>query len=55
MLPEAFLTGYDFGVFAGRLPSLVDLPLDPLRDAARDTGAVVVASSALEAQIGDQA
>ncbi len=55
VLPEAFLTGYDLDVFAGPLPSLVDLPLDPLRDAARDTGAVVVASSALEAQIGDQA
>jgi len=54
VLPETFLTGYDFGVFSGRLPSLADLPLDPLRDAARDAGAVVVAGSALEAQIGDQ-
>ena len=54
VLPETFLTGYDIDVFAGRLPGLADLPLDPLRDAARDTGAVVVASSALEAQIGDQ-
>jgi predicted amidohydrolase len=49
VLPEAFLTGYDLDVFAGRLPALVDLPLDPLRKAARETGAVVVASSALEA------
>ena len=49
VLPEAFLTGYDLAVFAGPLPSLVDLPLDPLRDAARETGAVVVASSALAA------
>jgi predicted amidohydrolase len=47
VLPEAFLTGYDLDVFAGPLPALVDLPLDPLRDAARETGAVVVASSAL--------
>ena len=54
VLPETFLTGYDIDVFAGRLPGLADLPLDPLRDAARDTGAVVVASSALEAQVGDQ-
>ena len=45
VLPETFLTGYDFSVFAGRLPSLADLPLDPLRDAAGDAGAVVVAGS----------
>jgi 5-aminopentanamidase len=50
VLPEAYLTGYDLDVFAGPLPSLVDLPLDKLRDAARDTGAVVVASSALAAE-----
>ena len=50
VLPEAFLTGYDMDVFAGQLPSLVDLPLDPLREAARDAGAVVVASSALAAE-----
>ena len=54
VLPETFLTGYDLDVFAGPLPALVDLPLDPLLEAARDTGAVVVASSALGAQIGDQ-
>jgi 5-aminopentanamidase len=54
VLPETFLTGYDIDVFAGRLPGLADLPLDPLRDAARDTGAVVVVGSALEAQISDQ-
>jgi predicted amidohydrolase len=47
VLPEAYLTGYDLDVFGGPLPSLVDLPLDGLREAARDTGAVVVASSAL--------
>ena len=50
VLPEAYLTGYDLDVFAGTLPSLVDLPLDALRDAARDTGSVVVASSALAAE-----
>jgi 5-aminopentanamidase len=50
VLPEAYLTGYDLDVFACPLPSLVDLPLDKLRDAARDTGAVVVASSALAAE-----
>jgi predicted amidohydrolase len=49
VLPEAFLTGYDTGVFAGPLPGLVDLPLDPLRDAARETGSVVVVGSALAA------
>jgi predicted amidohydrolase len=49
VLPEAYLTGYDLDVFAGPLPSLVDLPLDALRDAARDTATVVVASSALAA------
>jgi predicted amidohydrolase len=47
VLPEAYLTGYDLDVFGGPLPWLVDLPLDGLREAARDTGAVVVASSAL--------
>ena len=50
VLPEAYLTGYDLDVFAGTLPSLVDLPLDALRHAARDTGTVVVASSALAAE-----
>ena len=50
VLPEAYLTGYDLDVFAGPLPSLVDLPLDALRDEARDTGTVVVASSALAAE-----
>ncbi len=55
VLPETFLTGYEMDVFAAPLPSLVDLPLGPLVDAARDTGAVVVASSALEARIGDHA
>ena len=50
VLPEAFLTGYDVDVFAGPLPSLVDLPLEPIRDAARETGAVVVVGSALAAE-----
>ena len=37
VLPEAFLTGYDVDVFAGRhLPALDGPPLEPLRDAARD-------------------
>ena len=49
VLPEAFLTGYDVDVFAGPLPSLVDLPLEPIRDAARETGAVAVVGSALAA------
>jgi predicted amidohydrolase len=49
VLPEAFLTGYDVEVFAGPLPSLADLPLAALIEAARETGAVVVASSALGA------
>ncbi len=49
VLPEAFLTGYDLAVFAAPLPALVDLPLEPLRSAAAETKAVVVASSALEA------
>jgi predicted amidohydrolase len=55
VLPETFLTGYSTQVFAATLPALVDLPLEPLREAARDTGAVVVASSALEARVGDHA
>src|SRR3954454_6669077 len=50
VLPEAFLTGYDLDLFAGSLPALVDLPLDGLRDAARESGAVVGASSGLAAQ-----
>ena len=50
VLPETFMTGYDLDAFAGRLPSLADLPLAPLRDAARDSGAVVVAGCALEAE-----
>jgi 5-aminopentanamidase len=49
VLPEAYLTGYDNDVFDGPLPGLVDLPLDPIRDAARDTGTVVVVGSALAA------
>ena len=50
VLPEAFLTGYDRDVFAGPLPSLVDLPLEPILAAASETGAVVVVSSALAAE-----
>lgn len=51
VLPEAFLTGYDDAVFAGPLPTPADLTgalLDPLRAAAADAGATVVASTALE-------
>ncbi len=50
VLPEAFLNGYDLEVFAADLPSLVDLPLAPLVEAARDAGAVVVVGAALEAE-----
>ncbi len=52
VLPEAFLTGYDLDVFASSLPGLVDLPLEPLIEAAGQTGAVVVAGSALAADVG---
>ncbi|WP_246087058.1 carbon-nitrogen hydrolase family protein [Nocardioides humi] len=51
VLPEAFLTGYDAGVFAAPLPTLDVLAgaaLDPLRDAAGAAGATVVASAALQ-------
>lgn len=50
VLPEAFLTGYDAGVFAGALPTPDDLAgpvLDPLRAAAAAGGTTVVASAAL--------
>ena len=50
VLPEAFLTGYDAGVFSGRLPTPDDLAggvLDPLREAAAACGTTVVASAAL--------
>jgi predicted amidohydrolase len=49
VLPEAFLTGYDAAAFADP-PTLADLRgavLDPLRAAAADTGATIVASTAL--------
>jgi predicted amidohydrolase len=47
VLPEAFLTGYDFGVFAGELPSdeeLEDPWLEPLRHACTETNCTVVVS-----------
>ena len=50
VLPEAFLTGYDASVFAGRLPTLDDLAggvLDPLREASAACCTTVVASAAL--------
>ncbi|GAB3771362.1 putative amidohydrolase [Nocardioides ginsengisegetis] len=47
LLPEAFLTGYDPGVFLGEVPALEGSWLDPLREAATETGAVVVASTPL--------
>src|SRR4051812_18849813 len=47
VLPEASHPGYDNDVFAGPLPALVALPVEPLRDAARDTGSVVVVGCAL--------
>ena len=51
LLPEAFLTGYDLGAFAGPLPSSEDLDgawLDPLRAAAADGDCIVVASTGLD-------
>lgn len=50
VLPEAFLTGYDAGVFAGPLPeaeALGDAWLDPLRAASADGDVVVVVGTAL--------
>lgn len=46
-LPEAFLTGYDFAVFAGQIPEERDLAgpgFSPLGEAARDTGATLLVS-----------
>ena len=55
VLPEAFLTGYDEGVFQQHRPT-VDVVtggvLDPLRDAARETGMTVVVSTALQREHG---
>ena len=51
LLPEAFLTGYDHGAFAGPLPSSDDLDgawLDPLRAAAAEGSCIVVASTGLD-------
>ena len=50
VLPEAFLTGYDAGAFAGPLPDAADLGdawLDPLREASAEGDVVVVAGTAL--------
>lgn len=55
VLPEAFLTGYDAGAFAGPLPGadeLGDAWLDPLRTASAESDVVVVAGTALRR--GDQ-
>lgn len=51
VLPEAFLTGYDGGVFGGPIPgedSLDDAWLDPLRSAAEAGDCVVVVSTPLQ-------
>ncbi|CAB4698431.1 MAG: carbon-nitrogen hydrolase family protein [Actinobacteria bacterium] len=51
VLPEAFLTGYDEGVFVGPLPTvegLLDGWLDPLRLAAAAGGVSVVVGIALQ-------
>ena len=51
VLPEAFLTGYDGGVFAGPLPTAEDLTgpaLDPLREVAAAADLVVVVGTAVQ-------
>ncbi|MBC9733731.1 carbon-nitrogen hydrolase family protein [Nocardioides marmotae] len=51
VLPEAFLTGYDAAAFDGELPTparLAGAELDPLREASRAAGLVVVAGTALQ-------
>jgi predicted amidohydrolase len=48
VLPELFLTGYDPDAWSHEAGLELDDPrLDPLREAARDNGAVVVASAAV--------
>lgn len=50
VLPEAFLTGYDYAAFDGPHPSADDLDgawLEPLRAAAAEAGTVVVVSTPL--------
>lgn len=51
LLPEGFLTGYDFEAFAGALPAASDLDggwLDPLREAAQAGNAVVLVNTGLD-------
>jgi predicted amidohydrolase len=51
VLPEAFLTGYDFATFAGPIPSADDLDgawLEPLRFAAVAGACTVVVSTPLQ-------
>ncbi|MDA0184849.1 carbon-nitrogen hydrolase family protein [Solirubrobacter phytolaccae] len=49
VFPEAFVTGYDDGVFGGELPTLDDLGwLDPLQRAVDEGDVVVVLNTALD-------
>lgn len=56
LLPEGFLTGYDFAAFAGPLPAAASLDdrspdggwLDPLREAARAATAYVLVNTGLD-------
>ncbi|MEV8369817.1 carbon-nitrogen hydrolase family protein [Microbacterium sp. NPDC064584] len=49
VFPEAFLTGYDQEIFAGALPSARELSwLDPVQEAADETGTTVVLNTALD-------
>lgn len=55
VLPEAFLTGYDDSVFVGELPTMAVMDgavLDPLRLAAASYDLTVVASAALQREVG---
>lgn len=48
VLPEAFLTGYDLGVFAGDLPAVGDLQLHPVTDAVRRGSLTAIVGVALQ-------
>jgi predicted amidohydrolase len=51
LLPEGFLTGYDFDAFAGPMPAAPDLDggwLDPLREAARAATAYALVNTGLD-------
>ncbi len=55
VFPEAFLTGYDEGAFAGPLPAAEDLDgpwLQPLREAVARAGVVVAVSTPLRRDSG---